>query len=276
MTREEKIDEVCKWCDLQRWNCAENGGRTSLEVVKMTVDALWIFEHSDELRQKANSRRLSQATLQTLEGLIEEGRVHKSGLDLRAKHGEKVVAFFVQISRLKADWASFKLFENSRAFATQFGNSHKFIALSLFESVVLQLTRLLTDGKKVRGRKVLTIDTLVEEILHDHPEKARFISRIKEVKDLPIVRNLRDEWRHIRVAHNNYDAALGSTVPTVKIDEMDEAIVKFLAVFQELGKQLIISYDVAVEHLTIPDFAEEIARLGLDQLAQTNPRIAKA
>jgi hypothetical protein len=278
MKDKEKFDEVCKWCDQRRWSWSENGGGRVSEMVELSVSCVWIFEHADELRKEAGLNGWPQDAVASLEELIEEGRAHNSRLELRANHGEKASAFFLQIARLKADWTNFKLFRNSRAFARQFSSSHRLIASSLFDSAVLQLTRLLTDGTKVGRHKVLTIDTLAEEILDAHSDKGiktRFLSRIKQVKESRIVQNLKNEWRHNRLAHNNYDAALQSSVPSVKFADVDKAIEEFVAIFQDIGKELNNSYDMAVEHLTIPSFAEGVARIGLDQLAQPNAHVVK-
>jgi hypothetical protein len=145
----------------------------------------------------------------------------------------------------------------------------------MLDSVVLQLTRLLTDGKRVCGHKVLSIETLVEEVLDRKAAKKKTsLDRITKLKQLPVIKKLKTDWRHNRLAHNNYDAALGvTTLSPITTDEVDEAIEQFIGVFQDLGKELGNSYGASVEHLTIPDFAEEIARMGFDQYAKGNPWI---
>jgi hypothetical protein len=269
MNEKDKFDAVCKWCDCRRWG--------KEETVELTVNMVWVWEHADELRQEANSNNWPKEAIRTLEELVEEGRTHKSYQELEAKHGKKAMAFFKQIMALKANWVNCKLFGKSASFAKQFRHSRHLIGQSLRESVVLQLTRLLTDGKTVCGHRVLTIETLVEEVLDESPAKKNsFLDRIRVIKELPVVEKLKTQWRHNRLAHNNYDAALGvTTLPSITTDEMDDAIEKFIAVFQDLGKELGNSYVTSVEHLTIPDFAEEIARMGFDQYAQSNPWIRK-
>lgn len=81
-----------------------------------------------------------------------------------------------------------------------------------------------------------------------------------EVKELPAVKNLVSEWRNNRLAHNNFDAALGAMkLSPVKIDEVDGAIEKFAAIFHDLARELGNTYEVSLKHFAIPDFAEEIA-----------------
>jgi hypothetical protein len=269
MNEKDKFDAVCKWCDDRR--------RGSGELAELTVGGVWVLEHADELRQEAKSNNWPKGAIRILEGLVEEGRTHKSYQELQAKHGKKVTAFFKQVMTLKTHWANCKRFGQSAAFAKQFRRSRNLIVQSMRECVVLHFTKLLTDEKTVCGRKVLTIERLVEEVLDGKPSKTKcFLNRIKEVRELPVVQTLKTEWRHNRLAHNNYDAALGVTTMTpVTIDEVDEAIEKLIGVFQDLGKELGTSYGASVGHLTIPDFAEEIARMGLDQYAQSNPTIRK-
>ncbi len=167
--------------------------------------------------------------------------------------------------RLKTDWANFKLFLYSDAIAKQFAASHEMIASSLFDSVVLQLTRLLTDPLKMGGSENLTIERVAKDILNVQQAEVSIISRIKRLKSLRIVRDLEKKWRHKRLAHNDYATALRSTVPPVKIDEVDRAIQELAAIFVDLGKELNISYNLSVEDVTIPSFAEDIARLGLER-----------
>lgn len=249
MKEQHNFDAVCKWCDERRWGSG---------LVESDVSSVWVLEHAEELRQKAKSDNWSKGAIQTLEEWIEEGKIVKSYQRLDTRHRKEVSAFFKEITVLKANWANYKLLCKSAAFADQFRNSRDVMVASMWESVVLQLTRLLTDGKKVCGKEVLTIDTLAEKILDgveknldDNAKKKGFLAkkksfldRIKEVQELPVVKKMKNEWRHTRVAHCNYAAALGAAkVSSIRIDEVDKAIEMFVAVFQDLGRELGNSYN---------------------------------
>jgi hypothetical protein len=268
MEEQDNFDEVCKYC---------NGCPCDSGLVELGVRSVWILEHAEELRQIAKLNNWPNIAVAELEELIKEGAREKCYQELQRKFEKDVSAFFKQIAILKAYWANCKLFGQSNAFKNQFGNSHILMAQSMRESVVLQFTKLLTDSHK----KVLTIEKLVEKVLEKEAPDAtlkrkRFMEKIKEIQELPVVKKLVTEWRHNRLAHNNYKAALGVTkVSLIYIHEVDNAIEKLVAVFQELGRELGHSYDASVEHSTIPDYAEEIARIGYDLYAQSNPWIKK-
>ena len=171
MEEQDKFDEVCRHCDERRWTWTENAVGRFGESPELTVGSVWIFHHADELRHIAKLDNWTNSGVWTLEKLVEEGNVQVSYQELEAKHGKKVLAFFKQITVLRASWENCKLFWKSPAFQKQFRHIHMLMVASMWDNTVIQLTRLLTDGKKVCNHKVLTIDTLLEEILDGSPKK---------------------------------------------------------------------------------------------------------
>lgn len=277
MTEQEQkdFDAVCKWCDDRLCTWTEDATGSGSELITLDVGSLWVLEHEGEFLHKAEVDEWPERAIHRLNELVKQGKRERAYQAFEKLHGEKVMAFFKQMVVLKANFDNYKLFRTSASFRKQFLQIHNMISVNIWDSIVIQFARLLTDGKEVAGHKVLTIDTLVDEVLKNNAiQKKTFIKRISEAKQLPVVKRLKKEWRHNRLAHNNYEAALGiTTTSPLKISEVEAALGQFIGIFQDLSKQLGNSYDINAESFTIQRFSEEIAGLGFDQYAQSNPWI---